>query len=89
MKEATANPVTFGDLAIQPSDSEVYLGEVSHSLGLEAGVETTIDARLGKVRGAMFKCKALMEDFKLQAMGGMEAASPHCSLTVAAGSALE
>ena len=74
MKEAQANPVTFGDLIIQPSGSEVYLGEVIHSLGMEAGVEATIDARLGKVRGAMYKSKALMEDFKLQAMGGMEAA---------------
>ena len=34
----------------------------------------TIDKRLGKVRGAMYKAKALMEDFKLQAITGMEGA---------------
>ena len=74
MKEVAASPVKFGSLTCQPSGSEVYLGEVIHSLGLEAGVEATIDSRLGKVRGAMYKAKALMEDFKLQAIAGMEAA---------------
>ena len=34
----------------------------------------TIDRRLGKVRGTMYKAKALMEDFKLQAIAGMEGA---------------
>ena len=52
----------------------MYLGETIHSQGLEAGIEATIDSRLGKVRGAMFKAKALMEDYKLQAIAGMEGA---------------
>ena len=73
-REAEINPVSFGNMTIQPSGSEVYLGEVIHSLGLEAGVEATIDSRMGKVRGAMYKTKALMEDFRLQAVGGMEGA---------------
>ena len=29
------------------------------------GIEATINHRLGKVRGAMYKAKALMEDFRL------------------------
>ena len=41
---------------------------------MEAGVEATINNRLGKVRGAMFKAKALIEDFRLQAITGMEGA---------------
>ena len=73
-KEVSADPVKFGRLTCQPSGSEVYLGEVIHSQGLEAGVEATIDMRLGKVRGAMYKAKALIEDFKLQAIAGMEGA---------------
>ena len=74
MKEVAKNPVKFGSLTYQPSGSEVYLGEVIHSQGLAAGVEATIDSRLGKVRGAMYKAKALMEDFKTQAIAGMESA---------------
>ena len=73
-QEVVDNPVMFGRLSCQPSLSEVYLGEVIHSQGLEAGVEATINSRLGKVRGAMFKAKAMMEDFKLQAIAGMEGA---------------
>ena len=73
-KEVKETPVSFGMFTCKPSCSEVYLGEVIHSQGLEAGVRATIDSRLGKVRGAMYKSKALMEDFKMQAMGGMEAA---------------
>ena len=73
-KEAEANPVYFGSFVCQPSVSEIYLGEVIHSEGLEAGLEATINHRLGKVRGAMYKAKALMEDFRLQAITGMEGA---------------
>ena len=73
-KEANTNPVYFGSFICQPSVSEIYLGEVIHSQGLEAGVETTINHRLGKVRGAMYKAKALIEDFRLQAITGMEGA---------------
>ena len=72
--EAAANPVKFGNFVCKPSASEIYLGEVIHSQGLEAGVEATINNRLGKVRRAMFKAKALMEDFRLQAISGMEGA---------------
>ena len=52
-KEAEENPVYFGNFVCQPSVSEIYLGEVIHSQGLEAGVEATINHRLGKDRGAM------------------------------------
>ena len=72
--QVISHPVMFGSLTCNPSCSEVYLGEVIHSLGLVAGVEATINSRLGKVRGAMFKVKAMMEDFRLQAIGGMEGA---------------
>ena len=48
-KEATKNPVLFGNIVCQPSESEIYLGEVIHSQGLEAGVIATIDNRMGKV----------------------------------------
>ena len=73
-QEIVASPVMFGSMRCQPSISEVYLGEVIHAQGLEDGLEATIDSRLGKVRGATFKAKAMIEDFKLQAIAGMEGA---------------
>ena len=73
-QEVLDNPVMFWRLSCQPSLSEVYLGEVINSQGMEAGVEATINSRLEKVHGRMLKAKAMMEDFKLQAIAGMEGA---------------
>ena len=73
-REAAKNLVSFVKIVCKPSSSEMYLGEVLHSLRLEAGVVATIDKRLGKVRGAMYKMKALIEGFRLKAITGMEEA---------------
>ena len=56
-QEIVASPVMFGSMKCQPSISEVYLGEVIHAQGLEAGLAATIDSRLGKVRGQCLKQK--------------------------------
>ena len=37
-------------------------------------MELTINKRMGKVMGAMNESKAIMEDFQMQAMGGMAGA---------------
>ena len=44
------------------------------SNGLEASVEVTIAYRQGKMIGKMFEMKAIMEDFRLQVVGGMAGA---------------
>ena len=41
------------------------------SAGLEASVEATICNRQGKIKAEMFEMKAIMEDIRLQAVGGM------------------
>ena len=73
-KEVKSDPVTFGDFTVKFTDSEVYLGDVIASQGLEKSVELTINRRLGKVKGAMNESKAIMEDFQMQAIGGMAGA---------------
>ena len=40
-KEVAASPVMFDSLTCQPSGSEVYLGKIIHSQGLEAGLQAT------------------------------------------------
>ena len=42
--------------------------------GLEASAQATINHRQGNVRGEMYEMKAIMEDFRLQAVGGMAGA---------------
>ena len=44
------------------------------SAGLEASVEATICNRQGKIKAEMYEMKAIMEDFRLQAVGGMAGA---------------
>ena len=41
-EESNKIPVLFGKMVCQPSGSEIYLGEVIHSQGLQAGVIATI-----------------------------------------------
>ena len=68
------NPVMFGDFQVKAEEEDVYLGDVISAQGLEASIEATIRKRLGKVKGAMFEVKAIMSDFRMQAIGGMAGA---------------
>ena len=58
----------------KPKKQDVYIGDVISTEGLEASVEATIHHRMGKVKGAMFAQKAVIEDFRLQAVDGMAGA---------------
>ena len=59
------------NLAILIMDSYSYLDDMISAGGLEASIKATIAKRAGKIRGAMFETKAIMEDFQLQAIGGI------------------
>ena len=61
-KELAQEPLVFGDFQVRPKESDVYLGDtLAAARGLEAGAEATV-------------AKLLVEDFRLQAIGGMEGA---------------
>ena len=74
MTEIESEPIMFGENVCKPQLSEVYLGDVISGLGLEDSVERTIQRRLGLVRGAMYETQAIMEDYRMQAVGGMAGA---------------
>ena len=59
-KEVATEPVLFGNFTVSFVDSEVYLGDVIAGQGLGKCVEVTINKRLAKVKGAMFKMKAIL-----------------------------
>ena len=73
-KEVEKDPIMFGNFTVLFVESEVYLGDVLSAQGLEKSVELTINKRLPKVKGAMFETKAIIEDFHMQAIGGMAGA---------------
>ena len=64
----------FGDFQMKFVEEEVYLGDVISAQGLEASVERTIEKRMSKIKGAMYEAKSIMEDFRMQAVGGMAGA---------------
>ena len=44
------------------------------SQGLSASVEATIKDRTSKIKGSIYELRTVVEDFRMQAVGGMEAA---------------
>ena len=68
------NPLYFGDFPVKKKDSERYLGQIIHSGGLAASCAATISDRAGKIKGATFETLSIIEEFRMQAVGGMMAA---------------
>ena len=54
--------------------SDRYLGQILHTDGNKASADATISDREGKIKGAMFEVKSIIEDFQMQAVGGMMSA---------------
>ena len=73
-EQLKVNAVVFGSLQCKPKQQDLYLGDVIAAKGLEASAQATINHRQGNVRGEMYEMKAIMEDFWLQAVGGMAGA---------------
>jgi hypothetical protein len=59
-----------------------YLGDMVHMDGLEASVEATIEDRVGKITASMHEIKAIMDDYRMQALGGMMGALDLWNLAV-------
>jgi hypothetical protein len=73
-KEIEDDPVMFGDFMMKFVENEVYLGDVISSQGMEDSVLLTLEKRTPKINGGMCEAKAIIEDFRMQAMGGMAGA---------------
>ena len=70
-KELGATPIIFGNLVTGAKVMDKYLGDMIHTDGLAASVEATINDRAGKVQAAGFEVAAIIEDFRMQAVGGL------------------
>ena len=54
-KELEMMPLTFGDFEVKRKVCDKYLGQVIHQDGLASSVGATIQERLGKVKGAIYR----------------------------------
>ena len=66
--------ITFGKFLVKAKKSDKYLGQILHEGGLAESVKATIKERSGKVKGAIYATKQIIDTFEMQAMGGMMAA---------------
>ena len=64
------SPLKFGDQDLKKKTE----GDVLSSGGLAEPVEATIASRLAKTKGAIFEMAAIMKDFRMQVVGGMQGA---------------
>ena len=64
----------FGEFKMKFVENKVYLGDVISSKGLEESVKLTIDKQKSKVNGGIYEAKAIMEDFRMQAIVGLAGA---------------
>ena len=69
--ELESTPLKFGNFSMLEKQQDVYLGDILNTNGLSGSVEATVSHRLGKVKGAIYEAAAILEDYRMQAIGGM------------------
>ena len=70
-KEVIESPIMFGDIMTKQKVVDKYLGDMIHCDGLSASVEATIKDRMGRITAATHEIKAVLDDYRMQAIGGM------------------
>ena len=73
-KDLEQNPLVFEDFPVKQKICDRYLGQMLHGLGLDESAEATVKERKGRIKGAALEIKSIIEEFQMQAMGGMIAA---------------
>ena len=73
-EELKSRPLKLGTFVVKQKQCDRYLGQMLHSGGVKASVEATIAGREGRIKGAIFEVQSIIEQFEMQAMGGMMAA---------------
>ena len=74
-EELKQMPMKFGEVfCIKQSKEEKYLGQMLHEDGPAASVAATVTSRAGRCKGAVFEIRSVIEEFSMQALGGMDAA---------------
>ena len=73
-KKIQENPIMFGSFEVKRRISDKYLGQMLHGGSLGESALATVEDRAGKIKGATLEIKTIIEEFQMQAIGGMMAA---------------
>ena len=69
-----STPLELGNFTVKQKQSDRYLGQILHSEGTQASVAATIADYQERINGAIFEVKSIVEEFEMQAIGGMMSA---------------
>ena len=73
-RDLHSNPLMFDSFTVKQKISDKYLGQMLHSGGVECSSEATVKDRSGRIKGAAMEIRAVVEEFQMQAFGGLVAA---------------
>ena len=73
-QQLKVNPLKYKNHLIKEKTKEKYLGDVKHKDGLAASIEATIRDRTGKTKMGIFEAVAILEDTRMQIIGGISGA---------------
>ena len=73
-KDLLSFPLMFDNFPVKQRVSDKYLGQVLHSAGPESSAEAIVQEIVGRIKGASLEIKSMVEEFEMQAMGGLMAA---------------
>lgn len=69
--EINENPIYFDNFATKERNQEKWLGDQFHEEGLSKSIEASINSRIGRTKAAIFEVKSILEDFRMQKVGGL------------------
>ena len=72
-RDLEENSIFLNKFKLKKKENDKYLGQVVQS-NLSDSALATVQDKAGKIKGAALEVKALIEDFQMQAMGGLVAA---------------
>ena len=68
------------DLRVKEKDE--YLGDILHEGGLSKSVKETIDKRYGRIFTAMIEIASVLDDYRIDTIGGLKAGLEICELAL-------
>ena len=73
-RELEVNPLMCGGFETKLKEQFKWLGQILSSGGLSESVAATVQDREGKIRGACLEIGQIINDWRSQAVGGMDTA---------------
>ena len=71
-QEVMERPLVYDNFEMKRKSEEKWLGDILCERGLAESAEATITSRYGKILTSIFELKSVMEDLRMQIIGGLK-----------------